>query len=125
MSQPPAPDHPAQAPTPPPRRRIPFFADMYNGAVFGDWSDELGFVGLTTQAVFSFIPIVGTICAWRDFRACRRKHDRLGMLLNGLAMIPLLGVFPKTAEVLRAAADMGNAAIYAKNMHTRARARQN
>jgi len=125
MSQPPAPDHSAQVPATPPRQNIPFFADMYNGAVFGDWSDQLGFVGLTTQAIFGLIPILGTICAWRDFRACRRKHDGVGMFLNGLAMIPFLGFFPKTAEVIRAAAQMGNAALYAKNVQTRARSRQN
>jgi hypothetical protein len=129
MSQPPASDHSAQAPgtgpsrATPPRRGIPFFADMYNGAVFGDWSDELGFVGLTTQAICGIIPVVGTICAWRDFRACRRKHDRVGMVLNGLAMIPFLGFFPKTAEVIRVAANMGNAAMYMKNVQTRARTR--
>jgi hypothetical protein len=108
-----------QNPPATPRRRIPFFADIYKGAVHGDFADELGLVGYTTQAVLAFVPVIGTVCAFRDFTACRRKKDRIGMTLNGLALIPFLGLFPKTAAVLRAGADAGNAMVFAKNAHTR------
>ena len=101
------------------RHSIPFFADIYNGAVFGDFADELGLVGYTTQAAIGFVPIIGAFCAFRDFRACRQKKDRIGMVLNGLACIPFIGFFPKTAVVIRAAAEAGNAAVYASHVHGR------
>lgn len=110
---------PQNPPSSPRRRGIPFFADVYNGAVYGDFADELGLVGYTTQAALAFVPVVGTVCAFRDFRACRQKKDRIGMTLNGLALIPFLGLFPKTAAVLRAGADAGNAMVFAQNARHR------
>jgi hypothetical protein len=85
-----------------------FFADIYLGAVHGDFAPRLGVPGLTTQIVMGFIPVVGTCCAFRDFIADRRKHDRLGAMLNALALIPFLGGFPKTAAVLHSVRHVGH-----------------
>ena len=83
------------------QRRIPFLRDVYNGAVRGDFAVEIGVVGALTQAALGFVPVVGTLCALRDVLADLRYRDRLGCLLNALALVPFLGGFPKTAEVIR------------------------
>jgi hypothetical protein len=83
------------------RRRIPFLRDIYNGAVRGDFAAEIGLAGALTQAALGFVPVVGTLCALRDVLADLRYRDRMGCLLNALALVPFLGGFPKTAEVIR------------------------
>ena len=92
----------------PPRRRVGFFHDLYNGIVLGDYAYELGLVGALAQIVMGFLPIVGTICALRDCVADWSYGDRLGFLLNVLALVPFLGGFPKTAAVLRAMFHVGH-----------------
>lgn len=80
--------------------RPPLLLDIYRGAVHGDYSRHLGVAGYITQAVCSFIPVFGQLCAVRDLFADLRKRDRLGALLNFLALVPVLGGFPKTLRIL-------------------------
>lgn len=100
-----------QAPAPVAKRRYSLIGDVYNGAVHGDFAPDLGLAGITTQVVCGFVPVVGTLCAARDFVACQRERDRVGMLLNGLSLIPFLGGIPKLAEVVR------GIRIYAEGIH--------
>jgi hypothetical protein len=92
------------------RPRLGLGRNIYLGIVRGDFAPEMNFSGRFVQAICGFIPVVGTICAIRDFEADRRMHDRLGMLLNGLtAILPGLGGFPKTVEVLHSMRYIGEA----------------
>lgn len=79
---------------------IHLLPDIWNGAIKGDYARRLGVAGAITQALVFYIPGIGTICAIRDFFACVGKHDALGALLSALAAFPVLGGFPKTAEVI-------------------------
>jgi hypothetical protein len=74
--------------------------DIFNGAVLGEYADYLGVAGICTQILLGYVPVIGTLCAARDLLADRRHGDNLGTLLNFLALFPVLGGFPKTAEVL-------------------------
>ena len=80
--------------------RTPLLLDIYLGAVHGDYARQLGVAGYLTQAGCSFIPVVGQICALRDLVADLRKRDRIGALLNFLALVPVIGGFPKTLRIL-------------------------
>ncbi len=79
--------------------RPPLLLDIYRGAVHGDYSRHLGVAGYLTQAVCSFIPVFGQLCALRDLIADLGKRDRLGALLNFLALVPVVGGFPKTVRI--------------------------
>jgi hypothetical protein len=81
-------------------RSIHLLPDVLNGAFLGDWAPRLGVAGSVTQAVVFYLPVIGTLCAIRDLFACLHKHDSLGAILNALAIFPVLGGFPKTAEVI-------------------------
>ncbi|SRR5579884_1808339 len=94
----------------PPRRRHSFVADVYLGAVRGDFADDLRIPGRIAQAALGYVPILGTFTAFRDFIADRRKRDHIGAVLNALALIPFLGGFPKTAAVIRTVRHVGLAA---------------
>ena len=89
------------------RRRIPLLRDVYNGAVRGDYASELGLAGVVTQIALAFTPGFGTLCALRDGFADWGTRDGVGVVLNLLALIPLLGGFPKTAAVLRTVHHVG------------------
>lgn len=91
-----------------PRRPPPWPVDLVNGVVRGEYTPRLGITGRIAQGTLGFVPGIGQICAVRDFFACSGKHDRVGMALNALALIPGLGGFPKTAEVIRAAREVGH-----------------
>lgn len=80
--------------------RPPLLLDIYRGAVHGDYSRRLGVAGYLTQAVCSFIPVFGQLCALRDLLADLSKRDRIGALLNFLALIPVVGGLPKTIRIL-------------------------
>lgn len=80
--------------------RPPLLLDIYRGAVHGDYSRHLGVAGYLTQAVCSFIPVFGQLCALRDLFADLRKRDRLGALLNFLALVPVVGGLPKTVRIV-------------------------
>jgi hypothetical protein len=79
---------------------IHLLPDIWNGAVLGDYAPRLGVAGAVTQALIFYLPGVGTLCAVRDYFASRHRHDTLGAILNLLAVFPVLGGFPKTAEVI-------------------------
>jgi hypothetical protein len=74
--------------------------DVVNGAVWGDFARHLGPAGVITQIVFGYIPVVGTLTALRDLIANLGAGDVLGMILNGIALFPVLGGFAKTAEII-------------------------
>ncbi len=99
-----------------PPRRVSFVGDVYAGAVRGDYAEYLGLAGRATQIVCSFIPVVGTICALRDFLADRHNGDRMGAFLNLLGLIPFLGGFPKTAAVIRGVRHVGKVAHATQQM---------
>lgn len=80
--------------------RPPMLLDVYRGAVHGDYARQLGVAGYVTQAVCSFIPIFGQLCALRDLFADLGKRDRIGALLNFLALVPVVGGIPKTLRIL-------------------------
>jgi hypothetical protein len=82
------------------RPRVGLLRDIFNGAFRGDFAEDLGLAGIVTQILLGYVPVVGTLCAIRDYLADRRSGDRLGVWLNILAVIPVFGGFPKTAEVL-------------------------
>ncbi|HKD75273.1 MAG TPA: hypothetical protein VKB76_07245 [Ktedonobacterales bacterium] len=96
-----------------PRRRHSFVADIYLGAVRGDFADDLRIPGRITQAALAYVPILGNIMAFRDFIADRRKRDHVGAFLNALALIPFLGGFPKTAATIRTVRHIGLTAHHA------------
>ncbi|HEX6818217.1 MAG TPA: hypothetical protein VF120_07570 [Ktedonobacterales bacterium] len=74
--------------------------DICRAVALGDFAGSLGPAGGVTQIVISFIPGVGTLAAIRDFVADVSKPEPLGIVLNGLSMLPVLGGFSKTAEVM-------------------------
>lgn len=80
--------------------RISFFSDVFKGAVYGDGARELGIAGTLTQALFGYIPVIGTMCALRDLVVDLNRHDRFGALMNFLAVFPILGGFPKTLRAI-------------------------
>ncbi len=84
-----------------PVQRHSFMVDVYCGAVRGDFEENMGAPGYITQATLAFVPVVGQVCAVRDFIASRRKRDRLGMLLNVLVFIPIVGGLFKTILAIR------------------------
>jgi len=94
---------------PQPTRRYSFFGDIYAGAVRGDFAEDLRVPGIATQLVLGFVPVVGTMCALRDFVADRRRGDRLGMALNLLGVVPFLWGFPKTAAIIHSVHHVGRA----------------
>jgi hypothetical protein len=89
------------------RGRPSFLVDVWNGAVRGDFAPRLGIAGVVTQVIFGFTPILGTLCALRDLIADWRHRDRVGVLLNALAFVPLLGGFPKMVEAVRGVHQVG------------------
>lgn len=93
---------------PAPRRRS-FVGDVSAGLFLGDFAQELGLPGAVTQVAISFVPLIGSVCALRDLTADLRHHDRIGALLNFLALTPILGGFSKTFEVIRSTAHVGHA----------------
>lgn len=80
--------------------RIRLLPDLWNGAVLGDYATRLGVAGAVTQAALSYVPVIGSICAVRDVFGSHRRRDGLGLFLSLLAIVPVLGGFPKTAEVI-------------------------
>lgn len=104
-----------------PRRRRSFVGDITAGLFLGDFARDLGLPGAVTQITVSFIPLVGSTCAVRDLIADLRHRDRIGALLNVLALTPILGGFSKTFEVIRSLSHVGHAAHIAHEQRERAR----
>lgn len=80
--------------------RHPVIPDICRAAFYGDFAGQLGPAGAVTQIVISFTPGLGTLAAMRDFVADVLKPEPLGIVLNGCSMLPVLGGFTKTAEVM-------------------------
>lgn len=102
----------------PPRGCGAAVRDVVRGAVLGDFARDLGLLGAITLALLGFVPVIGTLGALRDIVANWRYRDGTGVLLNVLAVFPVLGGFPKTLEVIRGAHRIGRA-------YTAARQRRN
>jgi len=94
---------------PQPMPRYSFIGDIYSGAVRGDFATNLRAPGIATQLLFGFVPLIGQLCALRDFVANRRRGDRIGMTLNVLGLVPFLGGFPKTAAIIHGIHHVGRA----------------
>jgi phosphate/sulfate permease len=82
------------------RPRSSWLKDSFRGAVLGDFATEVHLPGAVTHAVLGFVPGIGTVMAVRDLVACWLDADWLGMVLNLLAVMPVLGGVPKTVDVL-------------------------
>lgn len=95
---PPAPYVPPPGAITPRRNSLP--RDIYRGAVYGDFAPEKGIAGNATQALLGYVPGIGTLCALRDAAADIQLHDGIGVLLNVLAMFPVLGGVPKTIRAI-------------------------
>jgi hypothetical protein len=74
--------------------------DIFRGAVLGDFATEVHLSGAVTHAALGFVPGIGTVLAIRDLVACWLDADWLGMVLNLLAVMPVLGGVPKAVDVL-------------------------
>ena len=81
--------------------RPSILSDIVHGAILGDYATDLGLPGAATQVMLSFVPVVGTLCALRDAQADRLRQDTPGVVLNLLAVLPMIGGVAKTAEVIR------------------------
>lgn len=75
--------------------------DIYRGGVLGDYAPDMGRVGIVTMIILGYFPVIGTLCGIRDYLANRQRGDNLGAALCALSVIPVLGGFFKTAEVVR------------------------
>jgi hypothetical protein len=74
--------------------------DIYFGAVLGDFAPTLGIPGAVTQVILGYVPVIGSVTALRDAAADLKLHDALGVILNLLAIFPVLGGLSKTADVV-------------------------
>jgi hypothetical protein len=74
--------------------------DVYRGAVWGDFDQDLGVAGAAAQSTIGFIPVAGTLAALRDLFACIGQSDPLGIVLNLLAIFPVLGGFAKVTDAV-------------------------
>jgi hypothetical protein len=81
--------------------------DILKGMLIGDYADNLGTAGYLTQGILGFVPIIGTCCAARDLLANMGKGDRGGVILNAIALFPVLGGITKLARALRSIAARG------------------
>jgi hypothetical protein len=88
----------AALPTPQPARSV--LLDLYRGAVWGDFDQDLGVAGAAAQSTIGFVPVAGTLAALRDLFACIGQRDPLGVVLNLLAIFPVLGGFAKIADAV-------------------------
>ncbi len=84
----------------PPLRKYSVVRDLYWGTVLGDFAPAIGIPGALIQAVLGYVPVLGTITALRDATAGFWRHDAVGIVLNCLALFPVLGGLAKTADVL-------------------------
>ena len=96
--------------------------DAARGVFQGDFAADLGLAGAVAQATLGFVPVFGTLAAARDAVANWRGRDRVGFVLNLLALIPFFGGFAKAAEVARNAQRVGRTiAVIRRERRDRAR----
>ncbi len=86
------------------------------GAILGDFATQIGGAGRLVQVVLGFVPGISTVCAVRDLVADYRQKDHFGALLNGLAMLPVVGGISKIAAVIRATRRMSKAVRAARKL---------
>jgi hypothetical protein len=98
----------------------PLIPDIAKGLVLGDFAGQLGPAGAVTQIVVNFIPGIGTLAALRDLVADIRKPEPLGILLNSLSVVPVLGGLTKTAEVLNNVSFAGESFVCLHGLRERA-----
>jgi len=82
------------------RRHASWLTDVVRGAMLGYFATEVRLPGAVTHAALGFVPGIGTVMAVRDLVACWLDADWLGMVLNLLAVMPVIGGVPKTVDVL-------------------------
>lgn len=87
----------ATAVTPPPYSLL---RDIADGAVLGDAAPRLHLAGALTQIILGYMPVIGTLCALRDFVVSRRNGHTIGAFLNLLSLLPIFGGVPKTMAVI-------------------------
>ena len=75
--------------------------DILKGMFIGDYADNLGAAGYLTQGILGFVPIIGTFCAARDLLANVGKGNGGGVILNAIALFPVLGGISKMAHSVR------------------------
>ena len=103
MQQPPQPSVSRPVATLPAQSKLHHYSlprDIYFGAVLGDFAPTLGIPGAVTQVALGYVPVVGSMTALRDAAADWKLHDALGVILNLLAIFPVLGGLSKTADVV-------------------------
>jgi hypothetical protein len=76
-------------------------ADVTRGALQGDFAPELGLPGAVTQVALTFVPVVGTLCGLRDAAADKRRGDNVGVALNLMSVLPVVGGLAKAVELGR------------------------
>ena len=76
-------------------------ADIARGALQGDFAPELGLPGAVTQVALTFVPVVGTLCGLRDAAADKRRSDNVGVALNLISILPVVGGMAKAVELGR------------------------
>ncbi len=76
-------------------------ADVARGALQGDFAPELGLPGAVTQVALTFVPVVGTLCGLRDAAADKRRGDNVGVALNLMSVLPVVGGLAKAVELGR------------------------
>lgn len=97
-------------------------ADAARGVFQGDFAADLGLAGAVAQATLGFVPVFGTLAAARDAVANWRGRDRIGFVLNLLALVPFFGGFAKTAEVARNVQRVGRTIlVFRRDRRDRAR----
>ncbi|HEX9068703.1 MAG TPA: hypothetical protein VF807_08030 [Ktedonobacterales bacterium] len=88
-----------------------FLTDIWYGAVLGDFDRTKRIPGALTQIIFGYLPVVGSICAARDALACLQQRDGVGVLLNALSFIPVVGGVAKTLDVVHGTMRLREAAV--------------
>jgi hypothetical protein len=87
----------AAAVAPPPYSLL---RDIVDGAVLGDAAPRLHLAGALTQIILGYVPVIGTLCALRDFVVCQRNGHRIAAALNLFSVLPVFGGVPKTMAVI-------------------------
>jgi hypothetical protein len=65
--------------------------DIVRGAALGAFARDRGQLGAITLALLGFVPVMGRLGVLRDIVANWRSREGIGVLLNVLAVFPVLG----------------------------------
>lgn len=80
--------------------RYSLLRDVFDGAVLGDAAPRLHLAGALTQILLGYMPVIGTLCAVRDFVVSHRRGHTVAAALNLLSVLPIFGGVPKTMAVI-------------------------